>query len=100
MKTETTRKSDRYVSFSGIDFEENMRKVLEHLRRHTSETIHDNAFWQKFWKRMEIANSNSVPVSDKLLLLHSHTYYMTDLFEEVEDEIALRDLKTLESECF
>lgn len=91
---------DRYVTFRGIDFEGNMSRVLSHLFRYIDDPAHGNAFWARFKARLAAADREGAAICDKLLLLHSHVYYMVDLFEEQDDEVALADLKTLEEECF
>jgi hypothetical protein len=90
----------RYVSFATIDFEGNMQAVLDHLGRYVDDPDITNAFWQRFKQRMEQAEADKVPVADKLLLLHSHVYYMVELFEEHDDAAALAALSKLEEECF
>ena len=90
----------RYTSFAGIDFDANMSVVLGHLRRYIDDPATTNAFWERFKQRLEKAESDRVPVADKLLLMHSHVYYMVELFEDHGDEEALAALKTLEEECF
>ena len=90
----------RYTSFSGIDFDGNMAAVLGHLRRYIDDPARTNAFWERFKQRLAKAQSDQVPVADALLLMHSHVYYMVELFEEHEDEEALAALKKLEEECF
>lgn len=87
---------DRYLTFRGIDFEGNMARVLAHLWRHVDV---NNPFWQRFRTRLSAAEAGGA-MQDKLLLMHSHVYYMVDLFEEQDDEVALADLKKLEEECF
>lgn len=91
---------DRYVTFRGIDFEGNMACVLSHLRRYIDDPAYGNAFWDRFKARLAAADEAGAAICDKLLLLHSHVYYMVDLFEEHDDEVALADLKRLEEECF
>lgn len=91
---------DRYVSFLDIDFEGNMATVLRHLRRYVDDPRTANAFWDRFKMRLDQIERGSGAISDKLLLLHSHVYYMVELFEDHDDERALRDLKKLEEECF
>jgi hypothetical protein len=93
-------RSDRYVSFLDIDFEGNMAVVLEHMRRYIDNPATTNAFWEKFKQRMAAIDAGSGSITDKLLLLHSHVYYMVELFEDHDDEQALKDLKKLEEECF
>ena len=48
----------------------------------------------------EVAALVALPLADTLLLLHSHTYFMVELFEDHEDEAALAALLKLEEECF
>lgn len=91
---------DRYLTFQGIDFEGNMKVVLTHLLRYIDDPAHGNAFWDRFKARLSAAEAGGATICDKLLLLHSHVYYMVELFEEHEDEVALIDLKRLEEECF
>jgi N(2)-fixation sustaining protein CowN len=91
---------DRYVSFLDIDFEGNVATVLAHLRRYIDDPEKGNAFWDRFKERLARCETGGAGVADKLLLLHSHVYYMVDLFEEHDDEAALADLKKLEEECF
>lgn len=91
---------DRYVSFLDIDFEGNMARVLSHLQRYVDNPASSNAFWERFKNRLAQIETGSGSISDKLLLLHSHVYYLVDLFEEHDDETALSDLKKLEEECF
>jgi hypothetical protein len=90
----------RYTSFKTIDFDGNMRAVMAHLQRYLDDPAVTNAFWQRFSQRLAEAESRDTPVSDKLLLLHAHTYYISDLFEEHEDYAALEALQKLEEECF
>jgi hypothetical protein len=91
---------DRYVSFLDIDFEGNMAIVLAHLSRYIDNPATGNAFWDRFKQRLQQCETGGASISDKLLLLHSHVYYMVELFEDHDDEQALRDLKKLEEECF
>lgn len=98
--TSAAGQTDRYVSFAGIDFDGNMQTVLEHLFRYINDPEKTNPFWERFKERLAKASGDASPMQDKLLLLHSHVYYMVELFEEHEDEDALRDLKKLEEECF
>ena len=90
----------RYTSFSKIDFAENMRSVLAHLSRYIDDPALSNVFWERFKQRLAKADADAVPVADKLLLLHSHIYFMVELFEEHDDEEALSALGKLEEECF
>ena len=91
---------DRYVSFLDIDFEGNMVRVLTHLRRYIDTPETGNAFWDRFKSRLAAIEAGENSITDKLLLLHAHVYYMVELFEDHDDIKALKDLKTLEEECF
>jgi len=91
---------DRYVSFRGIDFEGNMATVLGHLRRYIDDPALTNALWERFKQRLALAEAGENAITDKLLLLHSHVYYMVELFEDHEDEAAMTALQKLEEECF
>lgn len=90
----------RYTSFATIDFDGNMAAVLGHLRRYIDDPARTNPFWERFKQRLAKAESDRVPVADTLLLMHSHVYYMVELFEEHDDEEALAALRKLEEECF
>lgn len=92
--------TDRYKSFSGIDFDANMRAVLGHVWRYIDDPATTNAFWQRFQARLQRAEAENRPVADRLLLLHSHVYYIRELFEDHDDEAALAALAKLEEECF
>jgi len=92
--------ADRYVSFKNIDFEGNMRAVLDHLYRHIDDPAKTNALWSRFKERLAEAEKGENVRADKLLLLHSHVYFMVDFFEEHDDEEALAALRKLEVECF
>jgi len=51
-------------------------------------------------QRLQQCEAGESGTADKLLLLHSHVYYMVELFEEHDDAEALSALKKLEEECF
>ena len=91
---------DRYVSFLDIDFEGNIQAVLSHLRRYIDNPETGNAFWDRFKERLAKCEKGEAGTADTLLLLHSHVYYMVELFEDQDDEVALTALKKLEEECF
>lgn len=93
-------RTDRYVSFEGIDFEANMAAVLAHLRRYIDDPAFANPFWNRFLERLAAADHSERPVADRLLLMHAHVYYMAELFEDQEDEEAVAALRRLEIECF
>jgi N(2)-fixation sustaining protein CowN len=92
--------SDRYVSFTDIDFAGNMAGVLGHLRRYIDDPAKTNLLWERFKLRLAKAEADALPINDRLLLLHSHVYYMVELFEEADDAEAMMALEKLERECF
>lgn len=91
---------DRYVSFQDIDFEGNMQEAMGHLLRYIDDPAFANPFWDRFKQRLAAAEGNDNAITDKLLLLHSHVYYMVELFEDNDDQQALAALHKLEKECF
>lgn len=91
---------DRYVTFEGIDFEGNMQAVLVHLRHYIDDPAFANPFWERFRRRLALAEQSERPVADRLLLMHAHVYYMAELFEDNDDADALAALRRLEEECF
>lgn len=99
-KTAGARAPDRYVSFLDIDFQGNIEAVLGHLRRYIDNPETGNAFWDRFKMRLAQCEKGEAGTADTLLLLHSHVYYMVELFEDHDDEEALTALKKLEEECF
>ncbi|WP_051379123.1 N(2)-fixation sustaining protein CowN [Derxia gummosa] len=87
---------DRYVSFRDIDFDGNVKRVLDHIERHRQRDP-GNRFIAYLDKQR---NSTRGARRDDLLLLHSLANAVRDLFEAGDDEAALDDLDRLERECF
>lgn len=90
------KKTDRYISFDGIDCVGNARRVMEAIARLTTSPHPANLFWEKFLAR---AHATTGPTPDNLLLIHSNLNQVRELFEEREDEEALALLDQLEAEC-
>ncbi|WP_085316893.1 N(2)-fixation sustaining protein CowN [Derxia lacustris] len=88
--------TDRYVSFDGIDFDGNVRCVLDHIDRYRRADP-ANRFIVYFDRQR---NAERGARRDDLLLLHSLANSVRDLFEAHDDEEALADLDRLERECF
>lgn len=95
----TDSKTDRYVTFKGIDCRGQALHVVERLRRHIDDPAKTNEFWERFKGRLAQAADPCVTAPDELYLVCSHTYYLYDLFEEYEDEEGLAALKRIEDEC-
>ena len=93
-------KTDRYVSFSGIDCDGNAERVLAMVLALIARPEVDNAFWQNFARQVTAMRSGSGPNRDALYLLHANVYYVRDLFDEHGDDEARQALDQLEEECF
>lgn len=90
-------KSDRYVSYKGIECEKNAAKLVALLRRHIDDPDKNNAFWDKF--KGLLADSENGTGKDYLFLIHSYINNIQELFELYEDEEALKLLHQIEVEC-
>ena len=89
-------KTDRYVSFIGLDCDAKAREMMSHVRRYIDDPQHTNAFWEYFKKK---AAGGSGPAPDDLFLIHSNLNQIRELFELHEDETALNLLDRIEQEC-
>lgn len=90
------KKTDRYVSFIGIDCMGQAARVMACIERHRAIPEHNNAFWDYF------ANKRAGAVGQKpddLLLIHSNLGQVRELFEAWDDHEALALLRQLEEEC-
>jgi hypothetical protein len=96
MPTDTCAVADRYVSFKGIDYDGNVRRVLHHLARHRAGDPANRLIAYIDRQR----GSQQGARRDDLLLLHSLVNPIRELFEADTDEAALSDLDRLERECF
>lgn len=92
-------KTDRYVTYSGIDCEGNARIVVERVLALIEDPAKCNALWDRFKVRLAEAGKVGARKADELCLACSHTYYIEELFEEYCDEIGLEALRRLEDEC-
>lgn len=94
LKKET--KTDRYVSFKGIDCAGNARRVMDHVRRYMADPTQSNVFWEHIKRRMDIGVG---PKQDDMLFVHVYLNQIRELFEEREDSAALALLDQIEEEC-
>lgn len=90
------KKTDRYLSFAGIDCDGNARRVMACIDRHLAVPGRGNAFWDYFAKKRA---GGSGPQPDDLFLIHSNINQVRELFEAWQDDEALRLLEQLEEEC-
>ena len=89
-------KTDRYISFEGIDCDGNARRIMEHIDRQLALPGRNNAFWEYFARKRA---GGSGPKPDDLFLVHCHINQMRELFETWQDTEALVLLQQLEEEC-
>ena len=90
-------KTDRYVSFAGIDCDGNARRLMEIIDRHLlADPSKDNVFWAYFRKKRD---GGSGPKPDDLFLIHCHINQLRDCLESWQDEEAAALLHQIEEEC-
>ncbi len=97
----TDTKSDRYVTFKGIDGDGNARRLVAMLRRHIDDPAKTSPFWEKFKEKLATtgsADANGGRVLDELFLVHSYINNIRELFEENDDQEALALLHQTEVE--
>lgn len=73
--TEQPTKSDRYVSFIGIDGDKNSRDLMVMVRRHIDDPDKTNRFWEMFKGKLAHVgqpDSNGGRCLDELFLIHSY----------------------------
>jgi len=94
------QKTDRYVTFKGIDGEGNSRRLLELLAPYIDDPATSNPFWEKFKAGLNQATvaSSGGNRRDELLLVHSYINNMRELFEAHDDREALDLLQQVELE--
>ena len=97
----TEKKTDRYMTFKGIDGDGNSRRLMELLRRYIDDPATSNPFWEKFKVMLNLANSGPDGTGnrrDELLLVHSYINNLRELFEAHDDLEALSLLEQIEAE--
>jgi hypothetical protein len=94
-------KTDRYVTFKGIDGDGNARRLVAMLRRYIDDPAHANPFWEKFKEKLALAASgahNHGRHLDELFLVHSYINNIRELLEELDDREAIALLHQVEME--
>ena len=97
-KPERSEKSDRYISFKGIDCDGNAQRLIAYLRRHIDDPGKTNPFWEQFKLKLKL-NPTSGPHYDALYLVHAYINIMREYLELMQDAEALALLEQLEEEC-
>lgn len=95
------KKTDRYVTFNGINGDGNSRRLIALLRRYIDNPATSNPFWEKFKEKLTLASSlPGTPGNrrDELLLVHSYINNIRELFETHDDREALELLQQVEEE--
>ena len=92
----TTLAVDRYVSFSGIDFDGHCRALIETIERYHAGEGAREPFWGWFLD----LRRNDPAKRDDLLLLSSLVNPLRERFEAHGDAEALALLERAEEECF
>ncbi|KAB0670561.1 N(2)-fixation sustaining protein CowN [Oryzomonas sagensis] len=101
MEATTAAKPDRYVSFIGINGDENSRVLMAMLRRHIDDPERTNPFWEKFKEKLDSVGApdkTSGRCLDELFLIHSYINNIRELFETYDDQDALELLEKIEEE--
>ncbi len=94
---QTEIKTDRYVTFKGIEEDKNTTEFIRMLRVHIDDPEKTNAFWEKY--KLMLADSESGKSGkDYLFLIHSYINVLRDYLEELEDDKALALLEKIEVE--
>lgn len=94
-------KTDRHVTFIGIEGDENSRKLMVLLRRHIDDPCKTNRFWEMLKGKLDLVgkpDQNGGRSMDELFLIHSYINNIRELFEEYDDQPALALLDQIESE--
>lgn len=89
-------KTDRYVTFEGIDCDGNARRLMALIDGHLTDPGKGNAFWDYFQKKRA---GGSGPKPDDLFLIHSNINQIRDFLEDCADEEGLALLMQIEEEC-
>jgi hypothetical protein len=90
------QKTDRYLSFAGIDCAGNARRLMDCIERNLPAAGDERAFWQYFMAKRQ---PRSGPAPDDLFLVHAHINQIRELFEDCGDAAALALLLQVEEEC-
>jgi hypothetical protein len=70
------------------------------LRHHIEDPEKGNAFWDKFRERLDTVGQDiDGRTIDELFLIHNYINNLYEIFEEYEDEEALKLLDRIEQEC-
>ncbi|MBK1718342.1 N(2)-fixation sustaining protein CowN [Thiocystis violacea] len=92
----TAEKTDRYISFEGIECDEIARRILGFIRDCLGES--DRASnWSSYFERAVVENERIG--QDELFLVGSQVNYIRELFEHHGHQPGLDLLDQIEDEC-
>jgi N(2)-fixation sustaining protein CowN len=94
-------KPDRYVSFAGIEGDQNSIALMAMLRSYIDDPLTSNPFWEKFKDKLARVGRpelNGGRCLDELFLIHSYINNIRELFENHDDLPALELLEKIEME--
>lgn len=94
---------ESYVSFNKINCFENACLVLDHMLETLENPAHMNIYWEKvipkipqaYYDRDEKADTKE----EVLYLVCSNAFYLDELFENAQNELAIELLNKCEFEC-
>ena len=98
------RVDERYTSFENIDCFDNACKVIDNLLRVLEDATLYNAYWEKYVPLIpksyyEPTTSTLKAKEDLLYFVCSKLFFIDELFDEAEDEVASHSMKLCEVEC-
>lgn len=88
--------TDRYVSFEGIDCDDNARRIMEYLGSHLAGGVAASPWARYFAMKLE---QRIALGQDDLFFVGSQLNDLRSFFAEVRDEAALALLDQVEEEC-
>ena len=93
-------KTDRYVTFKGIESDDNARSVIALLNRYIDDPAVSNLFWERFKQKLASISQEQTGGRrlDELFLIHSYINNIRELFEDYDDQEALSLLEQVEEE--
>ena len=90
------KKTDRYITFEGIDCDGNARRLMELLDQQLALPGRSNVFWEYFNRKRA---GEAGPKADDLFLIHANINQVREFFETWQDEEGMRLLQQVEEEC-
>ncbi len=103
MATQEIRVDESYTSFKNIDCFENACLVIDHMLRVLKNPDNNNAFWEQFVAKIPEAyhtrNAKDDSKEALLYLVCSNSFYISELFENADDDLAMDFLDKCEQEC-